>query len=74
MSSPAFIFDDHLYLCLSKISRCLSGWEFYFLSSDAHCSYDTDQAARKMRDSIANGELDGQHSYVTRWDAEAKCV
>ena len=25
-----------------------------------------------MRDSIAKGEPDGESSYVTRWDAEAK--
>src|SRR6266853_2198711 len=36
--------SESVGLCLSKTSKCLSGWELYFLSepsSDAHCSYDT---------------------------------
>jgi hypothetical protein len=33
---------------------------------------EVEEAAQKMRESIAKGELDGESSYVTRWDAEAK--
>jgi hypothetical protein len=33
---------------------------------------EVEEAAQKMRDSIAKGELDGESSFVTRWDAEAK--
>jgi hypothetical protein len=35
---------------------------------------EVENAAQKMRDSIAKGELDGDSSYVTRWDEEAKRV
>jgi len=31
-----------------------------------------EESAQRMRDRIAKGELDGESSYVTRWDAEAK--
>jgi hypothetical protein len=33
-----------------------------------------DQTARNMKDSISKGEIDGEHSYVTRWDANAKRI
>lgn len=33
---------------------------------------EVEDAAQKIRESIAKGELDGDSSYVTRWDAEAK--
>ena len=33
---------------------------------------EVEDAAQKMRESIAKEELDGESSYVTRWDAEAK--
>jgi hypothetical protein len=35
---------------------------------------DVDESACKMRDLIAKGELDGERSYVTRWDALADSV
>ena len=35
---------------------------------------EVEEAAQKMRDSIAKGELDGNSSYVTRWNAEDKSV
>jgi hypothetical protein len=41
---------------------------FYGLRS----AQQVEEAAQRMRDSIAKGELDGESSYVTRWDAEAK--
>jgi hypothetical protein len=37
-------------------------------------SREVEEAANKMRESIANGELDGESSYVTRWDADAKRI
>ena len=43
---------------------------FYGLRS----AREVDEAAQKMRGSIANGELDGEQSYVTKWDAAAKSV
>jgi len=36
------------------------------------CAKEVEEAAQNMRQSIAKGELDGESSYVTRWDAEAK--
>jgi hypothetical protein len=33
---------------------------------------EVEEAAQKMLASIAKGELDGESSYVTRWDAETK--
>jgi len=35
-------------------------------------SREVEDAAQKMREGIANGELDPESSYVTRWDAAAK--
>jgi len=46
------------------------GSTFYGLRS----ARDVERAAQKMRDSIAKGELDGESSYVTRWNADAKRV
>jgi hypothetical protein len=43
---------------------------FYGLRS----ANEVDEAAQSMRDSIAKGEIDGERSYVTRWDTGAKCV
>lgn len=39
-----------------------------------HSAQDVDHAVQQMRDAIAKGQLDGDSSYVTRWDAEAKHV
>jgi hypothetical protein len=33
---------------------------------------EVEEAAEKMRDSIAKGDLDSESSYVTRWDVETK--
>jgi hypothetical protein len=41
---------------------------FYGLRS----SQDVEEAARRIQESIAKGELDAESSYVTRWDADAK--
>lgn len=35
---------------------------------------EVEQAVQKIRDSIAKGELDGEQSYVTKWDAPARSV
>jgi hypothetical protein len=41
---------------------------FYGLRS----AHEVEEAAQKMRESIAKDELDAESSYVTRWSAEAK--
>jgi hypothetical protein len=43
---------------------------FYSLRS----AREVDEAARQLQDGIAKGELDGNSSYVTRWNADAKRV
>ncbi len=43
---------------------------FYGLRS----AREVDEAARQLQDGIAKGELDGNSSYVTRWNADAKRV
>jgi hypothetical protein len=35
---------------------------------------EVEEAAQKMRESIAKGELDAESSFVTRWDADAKRI
>jgi hypothetical protein len=39
-----------------------------------HSAREVEEAGQKMRDSIAKGELNAESSYVTRWNAETKCV
>jgi hypothetical protein len=39
-----------------------------------HSARQVDKFARKIWELIAKGELDGERSYVTRWDADAKRV
>jgi hypothetical protein len=39
-----------------------------------HSAHEVEEAAQKMRNSIAKGELDAESSYVTRWNAETKCA
>ena len=41
---------------------------FYGLRS----TQDVEEAARRIQESIAKGELDAESSYVTRWDPDAK--
>jgi hypothetical protein len=46
------------------------GAEFGGLHSDRQL----DECAPKIRELIAKGDLDGDRSYVTRWNAEEECV
>lgn len=39
-----------------------------------HSARQVDKSAQKMWELIAKGELDGERSYVTRWDADAERV
>jgi hypothetical protein len=61
-------FDGHGAMWVTRTAHGIS--TFHGLRS----AQEVKDAAEKMQDSIARGELNAESSYVTRWDADEKSV